>query len=101
MFKLEQTLEIIHSRDFFFFLCKQIKQIKAELNDLIPQPPMLFPPPNLPSSLYNLGGGSGGGVGIGVQIGRELCETPGISELRPAKLNQSLYSEKKEEKYIY
>ena len=35
------------------------------------------------------------GVGIGVQIGRELCETPGISELPPANLNQSSYSEKK------
>lgn len=61
MFKLEQTIEIIRSSDFFFFLCKQIKQIKAELNDLIPQPPVIFPPPNLPSSIYNLGGDSGGG----------------------------------------
>lgn len=57
MLKLEQTLEIIRSSDFFFLW----NQIKAELNDLIPQPPMLFLPPNLPSSLYNLGGGSGGG----------------------------------------
>lgn len=97
MFNLEQTLEIIHSSDFFFSV--QIdKRDKSRTAWSDPPASHVLSSSQSPFSPNNLGGRGDRGA-----FGRELCETPGISKLQFENLNHSSYSEKKKKKttHIY